>query len=132
MSDEATCGQGLAEHATLPAALAALTAGMAEVLDGHRKALDLRDENARVEDAAYATLTGDFRDVSAALKAIADRMSGYRDLPMARHDQAVMMSADAVQRFESFVAAERELLHLLEGAVRRDDAMLASMRHARG
>lgn len=40
MSEEATtCGQGLAEHAALPARLSDLTAAMADVLENHMRSL---------------------------------------------------------------------------------------------
>ena len=52
--DQATCGKGVAAHATMPAVLAGLMAAVAENLEVHMKALDLSDDAAR----RSTTLTG--------------------------------------------------------------------------
>ncbi|HYI12698.1 MAG TPA: hypothetical protein VEK57_26850 [Thermoanaerobaculia bacterium] len=127
MSDEATCGKGLAANSILPARLAAVTAAMAEVLDGHRTSLDLDAVAGRAEDAAYVTLTDGFRDVSAALTALADRMAGYRDLPMAIHDEAALMTPAATATFATYVQSERDLLHWLQDSVRQHTEMLSAI-----
>jgi hypothetical protein len=41
MDEPRTCGEGLAQRADLPARMSALTAAMAEVLEGHQRTLDL-------------------------------------------------------------------------------------------
>lgn len=127
MSDEPTCGQGLAAHSDLPRTLSAVLAAMAGVLDNHRTSLDVKDPDGRAEDEAYATLVSEFRGIADALKATAERMSGYRDLPMAPHDEAALMSGEAIERLQRLVRTERELLRLLETWVERYDAMLAGM-----
>ena len=53
MTDQPTCGTGLAENATLPAALGELLGDMARVLDVHRQALDKTDPNTAPEFEAY-------------------------------------------------------------------------------
>ena len=128
MSDEMTCGKGLAARSTLPATLAAVTAAMADVLEGHRKSLDTSDAAAHREDDAYATVVSDFRGITGALESVAARMLGYRDLPMAPHDMQVLAGAEATRTFESYVRAERELLQLLERTIEQDEAMLSAMR----
>src|SRR5438094_8012105 len=130
MGDEHTCGKGLAENAALPAALGAVTAAMAQVLELHRRALDLGDPNAAKEREAYAKLVEEQRVVAAELQATANRMSGYRDLPMGRHDMTVMSDARSVDAFEKLVKARQELLALLQRTKAPDEQMVAAMRVA--
>ena len=120
MSDEATCGKGLAAHASLPARMSALTAAMAAVLENHLGSVSPWEP----EHEAYTTLVADYRTLTTALEQIADRMAGYRDLPMAAHDEAVLSSAAAAATFEAYVQSERDLLTLLQSWVTRDEAML--------
>ena len=56
MTDEPTCGRGLAASAALPGKIAELSAALAEVLERHMKALDLSDEHSRREHALYDRL----------------------------------------------------------------------------
>lgn len=121
MSDEPTCGKGLAEHSVLPRKLAAVASAMAEVLEHHRTSLDASDPGGRAEDDAYRTLAHDFRSIAVTLTATADRMAGYRDLPMASHDEAALMNPEAVEKFERFVQAERELLQLLQDSAQTNE-----------
>jgi hypothetical protein len=58
-------------------------------------------------------------------------MGGYRDLPMGRHDEQVMMSVGALDAFEGFVKAERALLALITAAGERDGRMFEEMRGLR-
>ena len=128
MSDQQqTCGKGLAQHSALPRLFAGVAAAMADVLEHHRTALDLHDPQSRPELDAYTTLTNEFRDIAAALETTADRMAGYRDLPMAPHDEAALSSGDAVAKFAGLVRAERELMQLLQEHAKRGDAMLDAM-----
>jgi hypothetical protein len=131
-ADQRTCGQGLAENSTIPAQLGALTASMAEVLEAHLEALDLQDENARQEHAAYLKLALEQRRVAGELRAIAEEMAGYRDLPMGRHDPHAVSSPKAFRAFESFVTVEHQLLELLHARVEQDRSMLGEMRRAGG
>jgi hypothetical protein len=128
MDDQPTCGTGLAAHAKLPGAIGELLAAMAAVLDDHQRALDLTDENARPEHHAYVTLVLELQGVSAQLAACARRMTGYRDLPMGRHDEQKMAGHEAVAAFERFVRAERALLSQLTEALTGHEAMLKQAR----
>ena len=128
MDDTPTCGKGLAANATLPATVGALIAAMADVLDVHRQALDLTDENARPEHHAYATLVDELRSISGQLAACARHMADYRDLPMGRHDEQQMSGREAFAAFEEFVRTERMLLSLLTARVGEHEAMLEQMR----
>ncbi|HEV3484558.1 MAG TPA: hypothetical protein VG106_04060 [Vicinamibacterales bacterium] len=124
MTDEPTCGKGLAAHAALPAALSRTAAAMAGVLEDHLRSVE-RDG---AEHAAYTALTEEWRAVGGALKTLAGRMRGYRDLPIEPHDEAVLMTREAVDRFAAYVESERALLELLQSWVERDESMLAEMR----
>jgi hypothetical protein len=127
VADQASCGQGLAANAVLPAKLGELTAALAGVLDTHTKALDLDDEDARRERDAYLQLADEQRQTAAQLLATSEEMAGYQDLPVARHDPIVMASAEVADTFEKFVNVEHELLALLQGRVEQDRAMLLEM-----
>jgi hypothetical protein len=83
MNRPQTCGQGLAERSALPAKLGALSAAMADNLEKHQRTLDLTDNNARAEHEAYEAVASALRKAAALLQATADRMVGYRELPMA-------------------------------------------------
>jgi hypothetical protein len=129
-----TCGKGIAENSALPAKLSELTAALAGVLETHMKALDLTDENSRIEHDAYQRLAREHRKTASQLAAAAREMAGYRDLPMGRHDMEVMGSPEALGAFERYVSAKRELVALLQGALQQDEEILAMMqsgaRHA--
>jgi hypothetical protein len=122
MKEPTTCGAGLAAHASLPTNISEVLAAMADLLDRHQQALDITDENARPEHHAYVTLVLELRSIAAQLTAVAQRMTGYRDLPMGRHD-AERMSAQQTA-FERFVRSERALLSDLTKAVSEHEAML--------
>jgi hypothetical protein len=126
--DGPTCGQGLAEHSSLPAGLGELTGAVAAVLEVHTRALDLEDERSRREREVYLRLVERHRRTAAELAATARDMAGQRDLPMGAHDLTVMSSPQAVEAFERVVAAERELLALLQARLRQDQELLAGMR----
>jgi hypothetical protein len=113
--DQPTCGKGLAANAVLPAKLAELMAARAGVLERHMKALDPSDPNGRTEATAYTALARAHRDVASQLDSLARQMAECRDLPMARHDPAVMGDPNGqIEAFRRFLAIERELVGLLE------------------
>jgi hypothetical protein len=102
-----TCGMGLAERSALPARLSALTEAMAAVLEGHQQTLDMSDDNARAEHAAYQLLASDYRNLASQLRTTAERMVGYRDLPMARHHAHALLAPEIREAVVTLV--EREL-----------------------
>jgi hypothetical protein len=128
MADEQTCGQGLAEHSALPAKLGELTEALADNLALHLQTLDLDDENARKEHAAYLKLAEEHRQIAGQLQAVGQEMAGHRDLPMGRHDQLAMSYPELAEAFEKFVNAEQELRSLLQTRLEQDQKMLAEMR----
>ena len=123
-----TCGRGLAAHAPLPAALGRLTDAVADILDAHLPMLDVTDPYSAREEAAYVRLVEEHRRTAALLSATAERMAGYRDLPMGRHVDDAAAGAQMAERFARFVALEEELVALLEARLRQDRAMLDAMR----
>jgi hypothetical protein len=128
MDEQPTCGKGLAEHSALPATLSRLIAAMAGILELHQRAIDLTDENGRTEYKAYVQLALECRMAANQLQTTAEHMAGYRDLPMARHDEGLMAAPENLQAFATFVRFEQELLALLQRSLERDQQMLAAMR----
>ena len=96
------------------------------------KALDVTDENAKREYEAYRELASAHRRLAVELADTASRMSGYRTLPMGRHDMAVMTSAPPRHAFAGFVKQEEALLALLQQMLAQDKAMLEAMTAAGG
>lgn len=91
------------------------------------KALDLTDENAKREYDAYHELASAHRRIARELASTAERMAGYRTLPMGRHDMTVMRSAPPRHAFAGFVKQEETLLALLGTRLVQDKAMLDAM-----
>jgi hypothetical protein len=119
-----TCGMGLAVGGELPGRMADLLSVMARNLELHMRSLDGNDPAANEELIAYRRLTGRMRDVSGYLDALSAEMTGYRDLPMAPHDEAALNTPDVVEAFHALIASERSLADYLtqsadafEGAV---------------
>ena len=100
---------------------------MAGVLEAHLRALDESSPASKPEHEAYTTLTDDYRAVAGSLRMISGRMAGYRDLPMAAHDEAALASPEAVQRFATFVKSKHALLDLLHASLEVDEQMLVAM-----
>jgi hypothetical protein len=123
-----TCGKGLAEHSALPGMLSELVYAVGVVLQEHMKALDLEDMDSKKEYEVYKGLVDQHREIAAKLAETARDMEGYRDLPMGRHDEGVLMSPRAVKVFEDYVSSKRELLAFLKSTVEQDQMMLDQMR----
>ncbi len=130
MADQPTCGQGLAQNSPLRTKLGELVGSTSGVLEIHMAALDPGDEDTGPERRAYQRLAQEHREIGARLLVLGEEMAGYRDLPMGRHDPRVMASPPAVEAFEKFVQAKRELLALLQQRVPQDQRMLEQMRGA--
>jgi hypothetical protein len=124
MDDHPTCGKGLAETSALHTTMGELMTAMADVLEAHLRALDLSDSAARKEHEAYCRLIQDHRDTAHRLEALGKHMAGYRDLPMGRHNEAVMAEPDALGAFRRFVDREQALLAVLKGRLAQDHEML--------
>jgi hypothetical protein len=127
MSDQPTCGKGLAETSALPTTVGELITAVADVLEAHLPSLDLSDPASRQEHEAYYRLVQDHRDAAHRLEALGKQMAGYRDLPMGRHSQAVLGEPEALDAFRRFVDREQALLALLEQRLAEDHEMLEAM-----
>ena len=125
--DLPTCGKGLASHAQLPHLLGELTAAVAKVLELHRRSLDASDPDARAEDDAYRLIAEQHRACAERLRETATRMAESRDLPMGRHDLALLADAEAREAFAAFVRLEDQLAALLQSRLSADRAILAEM-----
>lgn len=128
MTEQQTCGKGLAENSVLPAKLGELISAMAGNLDAHRKALNLTDQYSWAEDQAYEKLLKELRQTAAQLSVTANEMAGYRDLQMGRHDEKAMTHPRVRAAFEQLVQRKQELLELLKQTEERDNQLLEIMR----
>jgi len=124
MSEQPTCGQGVAANAALLYAVGAVLAAMAQNLDIHQRALDLDDPPARRERETYAALVTKHLQSADGLRAIAGHMRAAHDLPMGRHDMQLMTTPTVLEAFEAFVDAEQDLLSLLQARLEQDRGML--------
>jgi hypothetical protein len=124
MGDTPTCGKGLAEHSALPATLAELEDALAENLELHQGTLDLSDASSRKELDAYVSLAKQHRQIASRLRAAAQEMSGYRDLPMGRHDERALNDPRLMEAFARFIKVEQDLLAQLQRVVERDRQMV--------
>jgi hypothetical protein len=123
---EPTCGQGLAQHASVPAKMASVFAALADTLARHRSMLVLSDPAARREDEVYAELARRFTEIASLTEAAARNMASQHDLPMGQHDETAWDAAQ-LEAFERFVSAQSALLALLRVAAARDEDMLRTM-----
>ena len=127
MSDQPTCGRGVAANAALPAALGKVIGALAGNLDVHQRALDLNDPAARQEHDVYAQLVAEQRQIASALETTTGHMTDARDIPMGNHDMQKMTTPEVRQAFDAFVQAEEELLALLRERMEQDRAMLQTI-----
>ncbi len=130
--EQSTCGRGLAASAVVPAALAAVAAGLAQNLEVHTRALDPDDPAAVREGGVYEDIARDLRSAAAALHIAAEEMDAAVDLPMGAHDMAAMTTTDVLDAFERHVAAEDDLWRVLEARRADNEQMLTMIRAAIG
>jgi hypothetical protein len=124
MSEQRTCGKGVAGNAALPDAVGAVLAAMAQNLDVHQRALDLDDPPARREHETYGALVTEQLQSADGLRAIAEHMRAAHDLPMGRHDMELITTPAVLEAFEALVDAEQDLLSLLQARLEKDRGML--------
>jgi hypothetical protein len=130
MDEPMTCGQGLAEQSAMPAKFGSILSAVARILELHTSALDPRNESAKRELIAYRELAEAHLHAAEVLASMAARMAGYRDLPMAPHDEEAMRDPDLTAAFREFVDLENELHGLLQARLASDNELLASMEGA--
>jgi uncharacterized protein YndB with AHSA1/START domain len=121
-----SCGEGLAQHATVPAKIAPLLSALADTLELHREMLDLEDEDCRKEDEVYQKLAESYRELSRRIESTAALMASCRSLPACAHDTAAFGPRHR-EAFERFVRAQNQLFEILRPASERDQQMLATM-----
>jgi hypothetical protein len=128
VTEQQTCGQGLADNAVVPGALGGVAGRLAGNLEVHMRALDRDDPAAAQEHAVYERVARSLRSAAADLQAASTEMAAARELPMGRHDMAAMTSPDVLDAFERYVASEDELCALLGARREAMTQMLAAMR----
>jgi hypothetical protein len=126
-TEPASCGEGLAAHASFPLKLGEVMDAMAENLEAHITVLDLSDSNSKPQYDAYRGLAQQHRKLAESLKAVGEQMAGYRSLPMGRHDEAAMSGLRIVEAFRDLVEREQELLALLGERVTQHRGLLDRM-----
>jgi hypothetical protein len=132
VSEQQTCGKGLADNAVVPGALAGVAGRLAGNLEVHMRALDRDDPAAAREHDVYERVARGLRGAAADLQDAATEMAAARELPMGRHDAEAMTSRDVLVAFERYVEAEDELRALLDARREALTQMLAGMREAIG
>ncbi len=125
MADKPARGKGLARDSILPAKLSALMASVAENLELHMKALDVKDKYARKEYKAYSHLAREHRNIAASLQAIAGELEVYRGSATGKPNEEVLSDPKILAAFEKFMRAERELIVLLKRRMHRNSKMLS-------
>ncbi len=128
MEEQPTCGRGLAENTVVPAALAAVAAGLARNLEVHTRALDPGDAAAAQEQGVYGRVAKSLRSAAADLQAAGAEMAAAADLPMGAHDMAAITTTDVLDAFEGYVAAEDDLRRLLDARREDNEQMLTAIR----
>lgn len=126
MSEQQTCGRGLAEHAVLPAGFADVVGAVAGNLELHLTALDPKDSRSRPEFDAYVALATEHREIESRLRALALQMEGYRDLPMAIHNMTVMASPNAGAAFQKLIEEEESLISVLQRSLEEHRRLLSA------
>jgi len=130
VSEQQTCGEGMADNAVVPGALAGVAGRLAGNLEVHMRALDRDDPAAAREHDVYERVARGLRSAATGLQDAAAQMAAARELPMGRHDIAAMTSPDVLDAFERYVEAEDELRALLDARREALTQMLAGMREA--
>jgi hypothetical protein len=127
MTEEPTCGQGLAEHAPLPRLFGALLDAVADNLDAHLPGLVANDPDTQREKRVYEQLAAQHRGVATRLCALGEEMAGCQDLPMGAHDLGALSSQPATEALARMIRAETDLLALLTQQLEQHRVILNGM-----
>ena len=123
--DRPTCGEGLAANAILPAKLAELMIAQAEVLKRHTSTRSDRRDCAKRTRRLHKVGARPPRRGRRTRRPCRRDGSGYRNLPMGRHDVRVMTDPKGqMEAFGRFVTVERDLLALLQSQLEADGELL--------
>lgn len=131
MSEQTTCGQGLAQHAELPLLMGELMGSVAENLSAHLPGLVSSDENSEHEKHVYEHLAARLREAAAMLKAIGSEMAGYTDMAMGEHDLEALSSGEAIDALERVTGVEAQLVARVQEQLTEHQAILDAIRSAR-
>jgi hypothetical protein len=124
MTEQPTCGQGLAQHAAIPRLVGALLDSIADNLTAHLPGLVTTDEDSRREKRVYQQLAERHRQIAAMLDAIAEDMAGHEDLPMGAHDLDALSSTSTAEALARMIRVETELVALVEQQLAQHAAIL--------
>lgn len=113
-------GKVPADHSVLPARLGALMASVAEIIELHMKALDLKNKKARKEYKSYARLAKEHRDISLSLQGIAGELERFRKMAQGKANADALSDANILAAFEKFMKAEKKLIGLLQKRMHRN------------
>lgn len=127
MTEESTCGQGLAQTAAVPQLIGDLMNAIADNLVAHLPMLVAEDEATQQERRVYEHLARRHRDAAAMLQAIATEMAKQQDMRPGQHDLEAMSWVDVVDALESMVGAEAQLVERLEQHLAEHRAMVDAM-----
>ncbi len=116
----------------MPAALAAVAAGLAQNLQVHTRVLDPGDVAGVQERGVYERVAHHLRGAAADLRVAAAEVAVAADLPMGAHDMAALTTAEVLRAFAGHVAAEEDLRRLLEARRGDDEQMLTAIRGEAG
>lgn len=128
MTDEPTCGQGLAQHARVPQLIGELMNAVADNLVAHLPMLVASDEETQHEKRVYEHLSGRHREAAATLQAIGTEMARHRDMPMGQHELQAMSRRDVIDALEGMIRAEAQLVARLQQHLAEHQAMVDGMR----
>lgn len=124
MTEEPTCGEGLAEHALTPELIAALMNAVADNLITHLPMLSAADGDTKHERRVYEHLSTRHREAAAMLQALATEMAELQDMRMGQHDLEAMSPDDMTRALESLIRAEAQLVARLERQLAEHRAMV--------
>jgi hypothetical protein len=119
MSEQTTCGQGLAQHAELPLLIGELMGPVADNLSAHVPGLVSSDENSEHEKHVYEHLAARLREAAAMLQAIGTEMAGQKDMPMGEHHVEALSSGEAIDALERMTGVEAQLIARASGTADR-------------
>jgi hypothetical protein len=128
MTEESTCGQGLAQTALVPQLIGDLMNAVADNLSAHLPMLVAGDEASQHERRVFELLAGSYRDAAGMLHTIATEMATHQDMRMGQHDFEAMSPGDVMEALESLISAEAQLVEQLEQHLAEHRAMVDAMR----
>ena len=127
MTEEPTCGQGLAEHALTPELIAALMNAVADNLVSHLPMLVAGDGDTQHERRIYEPLSRRHREAAAMLQAFAAEMAAPQDMRMGRHDLEAMSHEDVTKALDALIRAEEQLVARLQRQLVEDREIVDTM-----